>query len=237
MIETRTTEPIVALDVASRPEAERLLTALGPSCGFVKCGLELFTREGPEVVRWLRDREVRVFLDLKLHDIPTTVARAVASVRDLGVDLLTVHAGGGRAMLEAAQAEAGAVGLLGVTVLTSLDGTQLAEAWGREEGAIDVSNEVVRLAGLTREAGLAGVVASVAEARVLRAALGPAPLIVTPGIRFAGGDAHDQARVATPGEAASAGASHIVIGRAVTAAPEPAVALERAIRELSEVTR
>ena len=232
MITTGRTEPIVALDVASRQEAEALLSTLGPRCTFVKCGLELFTREGPDVVHSLRDRGMRVFLDLKLHDIPTTVARAVAAVRDLEVDLLTVHAGGGSAMMEAAQAEAGGMALLGVTVLTSMDRTQLSDAWGRTDIS-DVSDEVARLALSARSVGLAGVVASVAEASRLRRSLGPDALIVTPGIRFAGGAAHDQARVATPEEAARAGASHIVVGRAVTAAEDPAAALDRTIQELA----
>lgn len=232
---TGVVEPIVALDVPGRTEAERLVAALGPACTFVKVGLELFTRAGPDTVRWLRGEGRRVFLDLKLHDIPTTVAGAVAAARDLDVDLLTLHASGGEPMMRAAQAEAGDVRLLGVTVLTSLDADGLGAAWGREAG-LEVESEVVRLARAAVGAGLAGAVASVAEAAALRRALGPNALVVTPGIRFAGEATHDQARTATPEQAARAGASHIVVGRAVTAAADPSAALARVCRELLEVT-
>jgi len=224
-------QPIVALDVSSRPEADELLSVLGPACTFVKCGLQLFTAEGPDVVRWLRDRGKRVFLDLKLHDIPNTVATTVRAVRGLGAELLTVHAVGGRAMMRAAQDEAGDVRLLGVTVLTSLNDESLAEVWGRADVSA-LSDEVSRLAQLACAAGLAGVVSSVKEACMLRSVLGRDALIVTPGIRFSGAAAHDQARVATPADAAQAGATHIVVGRAVTAAPDPAAALGRVLHEL-----
>lgn len=229
---TGVVEPIVALDVPGRQHAERLVAALGPECTFVKVGLELFTREGPDVVRWLSGEGRRVFLDLKLHDIPTTVAGAVAAARELGVELLTVHAAGGLAMMRAAQAEAGNVGLLGVTVLTSMDAERLGRVWGH--GApLDVEQEVVRLADSARRAGLAGVVASVTEAATLRESLGAEALVVTPGIRFAGQTTDDQARAATPAEAARAGVSHIVVGRAVTGADDPSAALERVRRELA----
>lgn len=264
---------IVALDVAAAPEAERFLERLGPEPCFVKVGLELFTREGPEMVRWLRARGYPVFLDLKLHDIPETVAATVRAAAALDVHFLTVHASGGRRMLEAAAAaantvrvsspEAGrpgaeseAVGskgersregpglqLLAVTVLTSLSGVEVGEAWGRGGRAGDPASdpadqvspevEVLRLASLAQAAGIPGVVASVSEARALRDLLGPTAPIVTPGIRFSGEEAHDQVRVSTPAGAALAGASHLVMGRSIRDAADPGAALLRARRELS----
>lgn len=227
-------EPILALDVPGAAEALALADRL-PRADFVKVGLQLYTVAGPEVVRELRARGRRVFLDLKLHDIPNTVAGAVASASTLGVDLLTVHAGGGRAMLRAA-AEAAAASsslrLLGVTVLTSLSAAQLAEAWGRD--ALLVQEEVVRLAELARDSGIDGVVASVGEVAALRDALGHDLRILTPGIRLAGDAAGDQARVATPADAARLGSDYIVIGRTVTAAADPVAAWERVMDELAD---
>ncbi len=230
-------EIIVALDVPTAAEARRLVERLGPDLDFVKVGLELYTREGPGVVHMLRERGLRVFLDLKLHDIPTTVASAVRSARELEVDFLTVHASGGGRMLEAARkaaldAEAAPCRLLAVTVLTSLDAGEVARAWGRDPEDLFPEAEVLRLAGLARDAGITGVVASPREAPALRRLLGPEAAVVTPGIRFAGGARHDQVRVATPADAVSRGASHLVMGRAITGDPEPALALERARREV-----
>jgi len=224
--------PIIALDVPARAGAESLLDRLGPGADFVKVGLQLFTAEGPDVVRVMHDRGCRVFLDLKLHDIPNTVAHAVRSAAGLGVELLTVHASGGPAMLRAARDAAGTdgPGLLGVTVLTSLSAAELAQAWGRD--TLSAGAEVARLAGLARDAGLLGVVASVAEVPVIRAAAGGGVRVLTPGIRLAGDAAGDQSRVATPAEAARLGADYVVLGRSVTAAADPAAALRRAIHEL-----
>jgi orotidine-5'-phosphate decarboxylase len=229
--------PIIALDVPARADAERLLDRLGPAADFVKVGLQLFTAEGPDVVRAMRDRGCRVFLDLKLHDIPNTVAHAVRSAAGLGVDLLTVHASGGAAMLRAARDAAGEQGgegirLLAVTILTSLSAEEVAEAWGR--GRVDAEAEVERLARLAQGAGMDGVVASVHELPVIRRATGDDFHVLTPGIRLAGDDAGDQARVATPGQAARLGAGYVVLGRSITAARDPAAALERAIREMDE---
>jgi orotidine-5'-phosphate decarboxylase len=226
--------PVIALDVPTRAEAESLLDRLGPGADFVKVGLQLFTAEGPDVVRAMHGRGCRVFLDLKLHDIPNTVAHAVQSAARLGVELLTVHASGGAAMLRAAADARGAEGLklLGVTVLTSLSGAEVAEAWGRD--AVSAEDEVARLARLAEGAGLDGVVASVAELPVIRAATGEGFRVLTPGIRLAGDAAGDQSRVATPGVAARRGADYVVLGRSVTAAADPAAALRRAIRELDE---
>jgi len=195
----------------------------------------------------LRELGLRVFLDLKLHDIPHTVAAAVRAAGEMDVELLTVHASGGARMLSAAAEAAAAVSgpegsgsepaglrLLAVTVLTSLAPAELATAWDRDADALDPEAEVLRLAGLAAGCGIGGVVASPREAAALREALGPGALLVTPGIRFAGGDLHDQVRVATPGSAVAAGASHLVLGRAVTAHADPAEALARARLEVRQ---
>ena len=227
--------PIIALDVPSRAAAESLLDRLGAQADFVKVGLQLFTAEGPEVVRAMRARGCRVFLDLKLHDIPNTVAHAVQSAARLDVELLTLHASGGEAMMRAARAAAGTDGprLLGVTVLTSLSAPELGAAWGRD--ALSAPDEVARLARMAEGAGMDGVVASVAELPVIRGATGEGFRVLTPGIRLAGDDAGDQSRVATPAEAARLGADYVVLGRSVTAAADPAAALRRAVGELNEV--
>lgn len=232
-------EVIVALDAPSGDDALRLVTRMGDELDFVKVGLELFTREGPDIVRALRGRGLRVFLDLKLLDIPNTVAGAVRAAAALDVSLLTVHASGGRRMLRAAaRAASGSTAsgstpptLLAVTVLTSLSADELADAWGR--GAADPAVEAVRLACLAREEGIDGVVASAQEARALRDVIGPRAPLVTPGIRPAGTDRGDQIRVATPREAILAGADHLVVGRAVTADPDPARALGAIRREVA----
>jgi orotidine-5'-phosphate decarboxylase len=228
-------EVILALDRPSRAEAMELVDLLGDAGTFYKVGLELFTRAGPAVVRELREREKRVFLDLKLHDIPNTVARTVEALADLDVELATVHAAGGTPMMRAAADAAGSsseggMKLVAVTVLTSLAATDVSDVWGRTVEAVD--DEVLRLAGLALEAGMDGVVSSAREAAPLRAALGREALLVTPGIRLAGGDHGDQKRVTTPGDAARAGADYLVVGRAVTAADDPPAALARVLDEL-----
>jgi len=216
---------ILALDTPTAADALALVDRIGDGADFYKVGLELYTAAGPAVVEALHDRGKRVFLDLKLHDIPNTVAGAVAAASHLGVELLTVHATGGRAMLEAArEARDGHLELVGVTVLTSLAAADLAEAWGK--GAPNVGDEVLRLATLLKDVGLDGVVSSVGEVASLRARLGGDFLLVAPGIRLPGGDRGDQKRVATPAEAAKAGADYLVVGRAVTAAADPVRALE-----------
>jgi orotidine-5'-phosphate decarboxylase len=231
---TRTAVPILALDVAHARDALELAERL-PRAEFVKVGLQLYAAEGPAVVRELRARGRRVFLDLKLHDIPNTVAGAVESAARLGVELLTVHAVGGEAMLRAASAAAGGasdrLSLLAVTVLTSLSAGQLADVWGRAD--LSVEEEVVRLTGVARDAGISGVVASAHELPTIRAAFGPDLAVLTPGIRLAGHSAGDQSRVATPAEAARLGADYLVLGRTVTAAPDPAAAFDRVLEELS----
>ena len=217
---------IVALDFPSAEPALVLADRLGPACTFYKVGLELYTAEGAAVVRALRRRGKHVFLDLKLHDIPNTVARATARAGELGVRFLTVHAAGGAAMLEAAAAAApGGLRLLAVTVLTSLDAPGLGAVFGRR--VEDAGLEAERLARLVRGAGLGGVVCAAGEAGRIRAVMGPGAAIVTPGIRAPGEPRHDQRRVRTPAEAFRAGATHIVVGRPVTFAPDPAEAFAR----------
>lgn len=219
-------QPIVALDVPSADDALRLVELLGDRCSFYKVGSELFTREGPGIVRALTGRGCEVFLDLKFHDIPNTVRQSAAAAADMGVRLLTVHASGGPRMLEQAVAGAGnGCGVLAVTVLTSLDAPTLAATWGREE--VDVLAEVLRLSDLAQTAGAHGIVCSGLEAAAVRSRHGEALRSLVPGIRLGGGAAHDQARVVTPAEAREAGAAYLVLGRAVTAAADPVAAMEQ----------
>jgi orotidine-5'-phosphate decarboxylase len=232
----KTPELIVALDVGDLASAAALVEQLYPTVTLFKVGLQLFTAEGPRAVEAVRQRGGAVFLDLKLHDIPNTVAGAVREAARLGVAMCTLHASGGRLMLQAAaQAVAGsgsAMRLLAVTVLTSLDSRGLEEAVG---STLDVTAQVVRLASLAREAGLDGVVASPHEIGVLRAVLGPSMHLVIPGIRPAWAAADDQRRVMTPHEAAVAGADYLVIGRPITAAADPVQATGRILDELRAV--
>lgn len=229
-----TTTPIVALDVPTVGDAIRIVDRLGDRCRFYKIGTELFTAAGPDAVRRMRDLGVDVFLDLKLHDIPNTVRGAARSAASLGVRLLTVHAIGGRSMVEAAVEGGGdTVGILAVTVLTSFDDAMLAAATGRPSAV--VADEVVRLAGVAAEARAHGIVCSGAEAAEVRAKFGSRLAVLVPGIRMSGGATHDQRRVVTPSEAAFAGARYIVIGRAVTGAVEPAAAMEAVLRDLESV--
>jgi orotidine-5'-phosphate decarboxylase len=225
---------ILALDVATAGAAHALLDRLDGRCQWCKVGLELFTAEGPALVRAIRARNIDVFLDLKLHDIPHTVQQAAARAADLDVRLLTVHASGGRAMLDAAVHGAGTTtGVLGVTVLTSFTAEGVAAAWGRGDG-VDVSSEVARLATFAAEAGAHGVVCSGQELGVVRAIADGRLAPLVPGIRLAGGATHDQARVVTPAEAAAGGARYLILGRAVTAAPEPTTAWAQIEASLSD---
>lgn len=227
---------IVPLDVESSDEALTLVDRLGDRGEFYKVGLELYTRAGPEVVRELIDRGKRVFLDLKLHDIPNTVAGAVRAASDLGVDLLTVHASGGPTMLKAAaRARSGGLRLLAVTVLTSLSPDEMSTVWGREIRS--VREEVGRLAVLAQEAGMDGIVASALEASWVRSQVGDDFMIVTPGIRPAGADRGDQSRVATPTDAIRAGADYLVVGRPIMQAADPAAALAAVIEEVEQAAQ
>ena len=221
---------IVALDRPTMHDALAIVGQLGDSCRFYKIGSELFTREGPRVVDAVRATGADVFLDLKFHDIPNTVRESARAAASLGVRLLTVHAGGGAAMVRAAVDGAGdACGVLAVTVLTSLDSASLGAAWGRE--AVVVEHEVLRLAGIAAAAGAHGVVCSGHEVAAVRASF-PELALLVPGIRLPGGDTHDQSRVATPAEVARAGARYLVLGRAVTAAPDMGAAMAAVVRAL-----
>jgi orotidine-5'-phosphate decarboxylase len=209
---------IVALDVSSAAAAKKIVAAVGDTAFCYKVGMQLYTAEGPQVVRDLVGSGRKVFLDLKYHDIPTTVAAAVREAAKLGVSMLTVHASGGGKMLAAAtEAANSSVMVLAVTVLTSLDDHDLDKLGihGR------VRDQVLRLAALALTNGCKGIVASAREASDLRSELGSDFAIVTPGVRPAGADVADQARVVTPAAAITAGASHIVVGRPITGAADP----------------
>jgi len=211
---------IVALDVSTAAAARKIVAAVGDSAHAYKVGMQLYTAEGPSIVRELVGSGRRVFLDLKYHDIPNTVGAAVREAARLGVSMLTVHASGGGKMLRAAVEAAQKPGLLvlAVTVLTSLDDVELGKI-GLRGGALD---QVLRLTALALSNGCQGVVASALEAAALREEFGRDLTIVTPGVRPAGSGPNDQARVVTPSEAISAGASHIVVGRPITEASDPA---------------
>jgi orotidine-5'-phosphate decarboxylase len=220
----------VAIDTADPAKARALAIAAGPHVGGIKLGLEFFCRMGPEGVRQVAGSRP-LFLDLKLHDIPNTVAGGIRSVANLEPYLVTVHAAGGKAMMRAAAdaaAEAGGrrIRLLGVTVLTSLDESDL-QAVGQQGPA---AAQAQRLAALAQESGLDGVVCSPHEVTLLRRQCGPDFILVVPGIRPVGVAKGDQKRVMSPGEAMLAGATHIVIGRPITAAANP----ERAARDIAE---
>ena len=236
--QARTPEIIAALDVEDRGEGLQLVEALSGTISFFKLGSRLFTAEGPGMAREIADRGGRVFLDLKFHDIPATVAGSVRAASALGVRMMTVHASGGldmmRAAAEAAADEAAAAGtepplVVGVTVLTSLSREDF-DATTPLAG--DVADLVLRLARRAREAGLDGIVASVHEAARVRAEVGEGFTIVTPGIRPAGAATGDQKRVATPRAAAEAGSDYLVVGRPIYRAPDPAAAAAAILREL-----
>jgi orotidine-5'-phosphate decarboxylase len=229
---------IVALDVSSAAAAQKIVTALSDSVHIYKVGMQLYTAEGPQVVRNLVSSGRQVFLDLKYHDIPNTVASAVREAAQLGVSMLTVHASGGEKMLraaaEAAHVAAGVharetrVQILAVTVLTSMDESDL-EQTGVSGPVVD---QVLRLASTALCSGCAGIVSSAREVKSLRAKLGDDFLIVNPGVRPAGSDHGDQARVVTPAQAIHAGATHIVVGRPITGAEDPVSAAQAIQQEI-----
>jgi orotidine-5'-phosphate decarboxylase len=221
---------IVALDVPDQTALADLLDRLEGQPRLYKIGLELFVAEGARAVELVKARGGRIFLDLKLHDIPETVARAVASASKLGVDLLTVHIAGGREMLQRAAAAAGGTRLLGVTVLTSLSAQDL-----EADGTSDTPAQLVsRRARLATQAGLGGLVCSPQEVGLARAAA-PQALLVVPGIRPAGTDSDDQKRIATPATAIAAGADYLVVGRPIRDAASPAQAFGRIVEEVESV--
>ena len=224
---------IVALDVSTAAAAQKIVAAVGDSALTYKVGMQLYTAEGPQLVRDLVASGRRVFLDLKYHDIPNTVGSAVAEASKLGVSMLTVHASGAGKMLRAAVEAAKAspeLLVLAVTVLTSLDESDLEKIGVRGS----MKDTVARLAAIALADGCHGIVASPREASTLRAELGDAFVIVTPGVRPAGGNVADQVRVATPAEAIAAGASHIVVGRPITEAADPAAAAKAILAQISE---
>ena len=224
---------IVALDVPSASQARELAIRLRDTCRWMKVGLELYLAGGRAVVEELAGMGLSIFLDLKFHDIPNTVAAAVRSAASCGVSLLTVHAAGGPAMLAAAVAAAenteNAPQILAVTVLTSMDATQL--------GAIGVgsspASQVLHLARMAQAAGISGLVCSGEETALLRQQLGPEMRLVVPGIRPAGGGAGDQKRIATPADAIRSGADMLVVGRPITRASDPAQAAEAILTEIA----
>jgi orotidine-5'-phosphate decarboxylase len=221
---------IVALDLPSGEQALDLVDRLGDSVGFYKVGSPLFTRTGPRLIEQLRLRDKRVFLDLKYHDIPSTVANAVSAAASLDVDLITLHASGGEAMMRAARDVVGNDGprLLGVTILTSFSADDVEQVWNKQ--ILSVRDEVARLAGLAVAAGLHGVVTSPLEVESLKRRHGTDLVVVTPGIRPVGDQLGDQVRTATPADAVRAGADYLVIGRPILSAADP-LAVVRAVRE------
>jgi orotidine-5'-phosphate decarboxylase len=227
---------IVALDLPSAEAAMELVDQLQGNCRWFKVGMELYYAAGNSVVERLRDRGYQVFLDLKLHDIPNTVAGAVRSVARSGASLLTVHASGGAEMMQAAAQAATAPGaprLLAVTVLTSMDAAQLAAV-----GVTDPPTaQVLRLARLAADAGIHGLVCSAEEVSAVRQAMGPDALLVVPGIRSAGpsATADDQRRIATPAEAMARGASMLVVGRPITQADDPGQAAAEILQQMNLV--
>jgi orotidine-5'-phosphate decarboxylase len=228
---------IVALDVPSAAAAQKLVQSIGDEAVFYKVGLQLFTAAGPAVVRELVAGGKKVFLDLKIHEIPNSAAGAVKSAAALGVDMVTVHAAGGKEMLKAA-VEAAASGskpllVLAVTVLTSLSNDDLQEI-----GVMgDAKAQALRLARLAQQSGCGGLVASANEVAELRGAVGRGMKLVIPGIRPAGADKQDQSRTATPGEALRAGADYLVVGRPINGAADPAAAARAIVKEIDGASR
>ena len=223
--------PIIALDFPRADVALAMVDRLGDTCKFYKVGGELFTAAGPQVVQALRALGNDVFLDLKLHDIPKTVEGAARSAAEIGARLLTVHATGGREMLAAAVEGAGnRCGVLGVTILTSLDAAMLRTAWGRK--TLEVYGEVLRLAGDCASVGAHGVVCSGLEASKIGAKYGDKLKLLVPGIRVAGARTDDQKRAVTAAEATKAGANYIVLGRMITQAKDPRSELMAVMRSI-----
>ena len=226
--------PIVALDFWMVDAALQMVDLLGDRCSFYKIGSELFTVAGPTIVQQLVGRGKRVFLDLKFHDIPNTVEKAVAAASELGASIITVHASGGERMIRAAVENAGpACEVFAVTVLTSLTSADITAAWGGVRETGDLSADVLRLALVAQHAGVTGVVCSGLEAPMLRDRFGATLKLLVPGVRLPGADRDDQSRVVTPAEAAQAGASYIVLGRTVTSATDPAAAMDKAVASLA----
>ena len=231
---------IVALDVHSMSDVQTLVETLGDSVSYYKVGMELFYRVGGEVLTYLHGQGKSIFLDLKLHDIPNTVAEGLCSLMNLHTDMLNVHASGGYEMMKTAvervrekavQDGIPAPKLIAVTILTSIGG----DDWKGMGFSQEIREQVIRFAMLAKKAGMDGVVASPQEAAAIREACGPDFLIVTPGVRPVGADINDQSRIATPSAALRNGATHLVVGRPIRAAKDPKAAAEAIIREMERV--
>ena len=230
---------IVALDVPGLDEMKDMVATLGEAVTFYKVGMELFYAAGEASVRYLKEQGKQVFLDLKLHDIPNTVAHGIGSLTVLGANMMTIHGQGGKPMMEAAVKKAAEVAaelgierpkILAITVLTSFD----EESWSATGGSLPISERVEALAKLAKEAGVDGVVASPLEAKLIREACGEDFLIVTPGIRPAFAAANDQKRIATPKSALEDGSTHLVVGRPITKADVPTEAVYKIVEEMGE---
>ena len=221
---------IVALDFPTQAKALALVSVLSGSVSTYKIGLQLYTAAGPGIVQAVAATGAKIFLDLKLHDIPNTVAKAVTAAGELGVQMLTVHLSGGSAMLKAAvEGKPAHLALLGVTVLTSSTQQTLSET-GVDS---DLGDQVVRLADLGKNSGVDGLITSPHEVGLLRARLGPEITLVTPGVRPAWAAADDQKRFTTPLQALKGGADYLVVGRPITAAADPRAAVERVVEEMA----
>jgi len=222
---------IVALDFPAKAKALALVSALAGAVSTYKIGLQLYTAEGPEIIRAVAATGAKIFLDLKLHDIPSTVAKAVAAAGELSVQMLTVHLSGGHAMLSAAvEARSPNLSLLGVTVLTSATLETLSET-GVNSG---IEEQVLRLADLGQKSGIDGLITSPHEVRILRERLGRQMKLITPGVRPIWSAANDQKRFTTPSEALKSGADYLVIGRPITADPDPRAAVDRLLAEITD---
>lgn len=228
---------IVALDVSGMDDVRRLVTEIGDAVSYYKVGMELFYSVGAQAISYLRDAGKEVFLDLKLHDIPNTVGQSARVLTGLGATMINLHASGGLAMMQVARQQVDEAAarlntpkpkLIAVTVPTSMD----ESGWARLNYSVPIAEQVVRLARLTQEAGLDGVVASPQEAAAIRKACGPDFLIVTPGVRPQGAAINDQSRTATPSGALKAGATHLVVGRPITANAKPREAALAILREM-----
>lgn len=230
---------IVALDFNTFDEVKNMVNRLDDSVSYYKVGMELFYSVGPQVISFLKEKNKNIFLDLKVHDIPNTVAKSLSALTGLGIAMINVHASGGYTMMvQAGQAVAEAAQkygaakpcILGVTVLTSMNDQE----WSKLGQTMPIAEQVIRLAKLTQQAGLDGVVASPQEASQIRAACGERFAIVTPGVRPSGSAVNDQARIATPADALRAGSTHLVVGRPITQAQDPRGMAEQIIREMRE---
>jgi orotidine-5'-phosphate decarboxylase len=222
--------------VKSSATAFRLVEQLGDAVSFYKVGSPLFTRSGPDIVKKLKANGKRVFLDLKFHDIPNTVGHAVSAAAAMNVDMLTIHASGGAAMIKAARDAAGEDGprILAVTVLTSFGVDDAEQVWGKQLNSF--REEVARLGQLAADSGAHGVIASPLEAETLKRRHGAEFLVVTPGIRPAGSKSNDQVRTATPGDAIRAGADYLVVGRPIIEAKDPVTVVAQMQEEMTQVS-